>query len=117
MWSYSLDEFVDGFRTWAARKDIKPDVTFVWVCAFCNNQYRTLEGSKNLEEVFAPRLRACGRVVMLLNKWNSPLYVTRVWCVFEAWVAQKEGVPLDVTGCAQAVAATMGRRGMIGWLA
>lgn len=83
-WSYTLDTVTDGLRSWASHNYIDPAATFVWICAFCNNQYRTLDGSYNLEDVFRPRLRACGRAVALLDTWDSPLYVKRVWCVFEA---------------------------------
>ena len=78
VWSYSLDTVTDGLRSWAARNDIDPAACFVWICAFCNNQYRTMEGSKNLEEVFGPRLKSCGRAVALLDTWQKPVYVSRV---------------------------------------
>ena len=78
---------------------------YVWICAFCNNQYRIMEemngnGADNLEEIFENRLKACGRMVALLDKWEQPAdskttYTTRIWCIFEQYTALKLNIPVE----------------------
>merc|ERR1712130_670501 len=76
------------------------------ICFFCNNQFRILqegskEGSDDLEKTFANRLAAIGNVLVLFDDWKDPVYLTRVWCVFETYVADNAGVTLDVIFPAQ----------------
>ena len=62
------------------------------MCFFANNQYRIIvEGSKagsdNLEDVFEKNLKRIGRMVAILDTWDQPVYLSRVWTVYEQFVA------------------------------
>ena len=59
---------------------------------FVNNQFRlivdgTSAGSDNLEEVFEENLRRSGRVLAVLDSWHQPMYLRRVWTIYEQYVA------------------------------
>merc|ERR1719387_3516487 len=75
------------------------------MCCLCINQHRVKEAQKRgdtvpfeeFEKAFGSRVREIGRVLALLSPWDSPLYLTRVWCVYEFFVAEStQGVMLDL---------------------
>lgn len=41
-------------------------------------------------------MRAIGRVIALLDTWEDPVYVTRVWCVYEQYVATSLKIPVEM---------------------
>ena len=65
---------------------------YFFMCFFANNQYRILieesnSGTDNLEEVFETNLKRIGKMVAMLDTWDQPMYLTRVWTVYEQFVA------------------------------
>ena len=44
-------------------------------------------GSDDLETVFEGNLRRIGRMVAILDTWDRPLYLSRIWTVYEQFVA------------------------------
>ena len=67
VWTYPLATFLDAFDTWATTKGYPTASTYVWICAFCNNQYRIFDekdgsGADNLEQVFESRLNGIKRM-------------------------------------------------------
>jgi len=90
VWQYQLSVFIAAIRHWIVQESLDPNKTFLWVCFFCNNQHRLGESNAdNLEEVFESRLKTIGHMVALLDTWRIPVYVTRIWCVFEQYTAVK----------------------------
>ena len=56
---------------------------FLWICFFCNNQYRILEsatdtGPDELKEAFESNLAKAGRMLILLDSFERPAYITRL---------------------------------------
>lgn len=51
----------------------------------------------NLTDVFADRLRKVGNMIILLDTYDSPLYTTRVWCIFEVYTSTVCNIHVDVT--------------------
>ena len=65
---------------------------YFYVCFFVNNQFRilleqTAAGSDNLEAVFEDNLKRIGKMVAILDTWDRPMYLSRIWTVFEQFVA------------------------------
>mmetsp|Transcript_33388 Transcript_33388/g.78058 ORF Transcript_33388/g.78058 Transcript_33388/m.78058 type:complete len:162 (+) Transcript_33388:3-488(+) len=65
---------------------------FLWMCFFCNNQHRILNnsvstGTSELKKVFEAHLTSIGQMIIIMNDFIQPIYVTRVWCVFETFAA------------------------------
>ena len=93
----------DALGHWISSAALDPDETFLYCCFFCNNQYRILvddggHGAANLEEIFQGRLSKIGRVVALLDTWKKPLYLTRLWTIFEQFSAIKLELPVKMSG-------------------
>ncbi|CAE8588631.1 unnamed protein product [Polarella glacialis] len=100
-WDYKVSVLLSALRRWENQGTGDHGQTSLWICFFVNNQYRILlekaaMGSDDLGSVFAARLQACGRVLVLLDKLKDPVYVKRVWCVFETYQATRLKVPLQV---------------------
>ena len=62
------------------------------MCFFVNNQFRiiveeTTCGSHKLETVFEGNLMRIGKMVAILDTWDEPVYLSRVWTVYEQYVA------------------------------
>ncbi|CAE7475836.1 Caln1 [Symbiodinium natans] len=90
-WTYSLDDFVSALQSWVAKEQLNAGEVYLWVCFFCNNQYRMLEsgtqtGSDELKAVFESHLGEAGRMLLMLDSFVDPKYITRAWCIFESFV-------------------------------
>lgn len=100
-WRYSLLQVCDALERFQG--SAKPSASsaalgahsngvFFFMCFFVNNQYRLIveessTGSDNLEEVFEGNLKRIGRMVAILDNWDRPVYLSRVWTVYEQFVA------------------------------
>jgi len=85
---------------WLATERLEPDEVFLWMCFFINNQHRILvdkssNGSDDLEHTFEANLERIGKVVALVDTWVDPVYLQRIWTIFEQFTAIKLGI--DVT--------------------
>ena len=74
------------------------DGVFFYMCFFVNNQFRimvenSVAGSTNLEDVFEINLTRIGRMIAILDTWEEPVYLTRVWTVFEQFKASELEIP------------------------
>ena len=97
VWRYKVRMFIETFRAWFEETGKDAKTTFIWICFFCNNQYRIQDGNADdLEVVFEERLKRCGRVVAVIDQWDTPLYVTRIWTMFEQFSATKLEVPMTM---------------------
>ena len=61
-WSYRLTDFVSAVNGWVRKSGVDGEDVFLWICFFCNNQYRILQeavnarcGCKNVQT----RLKVC----------------------------------------------------------
>lgn len=66
---------------------------FLWIDVFCKNQHRPAPAMQEFENA----MRESSRVIFCL--WPvppvaSPISLTRIWCLFEAWTCLKLGVSL-----------------------
>jgi len=96
-WGYTLEDIISALKRYCLMHNWPFHETFVWICCFCVNQHRVIAAKAKGEVVsfdtfrgiFSQRVRDAGRVVGLLSPWKKPLYVERVWCLFEAWEATR----------------------------
>ena len=75
-----------------------PSVIFFYVCFFVENQFRLVDGaagSDDLENSFQQSLTRIGRMVAVLDTWEQPVYLTRVWTVYEQYVACSLKCPVE----------------------
>ncbi|CAK8987605.1 unnamed protein product [Durusdinium trenchii] len=98
-WQYSLQQLQSAMKMWRSTRTLEfHDVVF-YMCFFVNNQFRIIvdgsaTGSDNLEEVFQTNLRRIGQVVAVLDSWEEPVYLQRVWTIYEQYVACSLQVPV-----------------------
>ena len=88
-WKYSLQQVRSALEVFQENL-VGP--CYFFMCFFANNQYRILveessSGSDNLEQVFKTNLKRIGKMVAMLDTWDQPMYLTRVWTVYEQFVA------------------------------
>jgi len=103
-WQYTARTVVTAIASWCKRTGRDTYQTFVWQCALCNNQFRIQENTAQgvtepfevFRDAFEARVRTTGHVLALLSPYDHPIYIERVWCIFELWVALTHGVEVDV---------------------
>lgn len=67
-----------------------------------NNQHRLLTKScqptdtQELRATFQNNLHRIGKVVAILDDFQKPLYLTRVWTIFEQYTALSLGLPVEM---------------------
>lgn len=100
-WGYTLNQVCGALQQWLEQANLDPERIFLYMCFFVNNQHRiiisgTVSGSDNLETVFESNLKRIGKMVALLDDWNAPLYLSRIWTVFEQFTAVKLGIDVEI---------------------
>ena len=80
------------------------DGIYMWWCVFVNNQFRMLEAGQveepgDLFHVFGQQLEGIGKMLMCLDKMRGGQYTTRIWCIFEVFVACQRTATLWVMFC------------------
>ncbi|KAF0697600.1 Aste57867_11728 [Aphanomyces stellatus] len=90
-WSYAYLDVVDALTAFFDEQDeVVGDDVAVWFCMFNNNQHLVRNQIQPFEfwvDSFQSALKAIKNVVMVLSPWNNPTTLTRMWCVFEIYVA------------------------------
>ena len=101
-WRYALSQVKGALEAYSASMSSTAAAgnVFFFMCFFTNNQFRiiveeTTAGSADLEEVFEANLRRIGRMVAILDTWDRPIYLSRVWTVYEQFVASTLQVPVS----------------------
>ncbi|CAE7781901.1 unnamed protein product [Symbiodinium sp. CCMP2592] len=100
-WRYHLSQITSALDMHRrSMSELGPQDVFFYMCFFVNNQFRIIveatgSGSDNLEEVFESNLRRIGRMVAILDTWDAPVYLTRIWTVYEQFVASKTGIEVS----------------------
>jgi tetratricopeptide (TPR) repeat protein len=106
-WNYRICDIIDTLVAHCeSNKDMDQKRTYVWICCLCNNQHRVYEDRQNggnvpfdkFHEIFRTNVVNIGHVVAMMFPWDNPQYLTRVWCVFEAYTATTE------SGCTLTIA-------------
>ena len=93
-WKYTLAEVASALKMFQQSMEdpYAAAGVFFFMCFFTNNQFRIIveessTGSDKLETVFEDNLRRIGRMVAILDTWDRPLYLSRIWTVYEQFVA------------------------------
>ncbi|CAE7252248.1 unnamed protein product [Symbiodinium sp. CCMP2592] len=100
-WRYHLSQITSALDMHRrSMSELVSEHIFFYMCFFVNNQFRIIveatgSGSDNLEEVFESNLRRIGRMVAILDTWEEPVYLTRIWTVHEQFVASQLGIEVS----------------------
>eukprot|EP00434_Breviolum_minutum_P020958 symbB.v1.2.018488.t1/scaffold1477.1/size133841/2 len=100
-WSYRLMDFVSAVNGWVRKSGVDGEDVFLWICFFCNNQYRILQeatqtGADELKSVFESHLVEAGHMLVLLDTIEQPAYAKRAWCIFESYVCIEQQLPMTI---------------------
>eukprot|EP00931_Biecheleriopsis_adriatica_P114734 TRINITY_DN90647_c0_g1_i1.p1 TRINITY_DN90647_c0_g1~~TRINITY_DN90647_c0_g1_i1.p1 ORF type:complete len:1039 (-),score=140.37 TRINITY_DN90647_c0_g1_i1:16-2967(-) len=101
VWGYRLHTVRGCLQRWLATcRELDPGEMFVYMCFFCNNQWRMLiekssSGCSDLEVRFEKRLSDIGNLIALMDEWNDPVYTKRVWTIFEQYTAIKLNIKVQ----------------------
>lgn len=99
-WAYHLSQMQGALEMWLANNpDLDAQQVFFFMCFFTNNQFRIIvegsaAGSDDLETAFRTNLTRIGKMVALLDHWQEPRYLTRVWTIYEQFMACSLTVPV-----------------------
>ena len=78
--------------------DVKSCDEIVWFDMFSNSQHDT--GSKPFEwwtGTFTNAIRDLKNVLMIMIPWDSPIPLTRTWCIFELYACQTTNSHFEIT--------------------
>lgn len=103
-WAYSLSTVRSALQFWVDTSGQNPSTVVLFMCFFVNNQYRILaplsprgqpqNGSDHLDELFERNVQRVGQVIALLDTYESSIYFTRLWTIFEQFICIKNNVPV-----------------------
>eukprot|EP00557_Chaetoceros_sp_GSL56_P001646 CAMPEP_0176503402 /NCGR_PEP_ID=MMETSP0200_2-20121128/15343_1 /TAXON_ID=947934 /ORGANISM="Chaetoceros sp., Strain GSL56" /LENGTH=762 /DNA_ID=CAMNT_0017902689 /DNA_START=2361 /DNA_END=4649 /DNA_ORIENTATION=- len=86
-WGNKVEEICAVLVKYCNEHKLDMKRTYVWICCLCNNQFRVDEQSdvpfEEFEQIFEDKVVGIKNIVSLMSPWNSPVYLTRVWCIFE----------------------------------
>eukprot|EP00435_Cladocopium_sp_Y103_P062646 s1257_g24.t1 len=101
-WKYTLGQLHSALDMFRMNVSPARDTSsiFFYICFFVNNQFRIIvdgvaAGSDDLENSFKVNLGRSGRMVAVLDTWEDPVYLKRVWTVYEQFVACSSGLPVE----------------------
>ncbi|KAJ3377234.1 Kinesin light chain 3 [Entophlyctis sp. JEL0112] len=85
-WRYQFVEVVDALAHFFAGRGISPMDAIIWFDMFSNSQHDTSIRSFDWwQTTFRSAIQKIGQVVMVLQPFNSPITLTRAWCVYEIY--------------------------------
>jgi len=102
-WGYRVSTVRAALQHWLdmSLEGTRAEEVFLYMCFFVNNQYRILvnnekTGAEDLEGVFQQNLIRIGHVVAVLDTWDNPRYLTRIWTIFEQVISIKLNIPVTM---------------------
>ncbi|CAE7204096.1 unnamed protein product [Symbiodinium sp. CCMP2592] len=100
-WGYTVEQVCSSLKSWraAAGKPKTKSPPYLWMCFFCNNQYRIKKGQtkpEELKEAFESNLMSIGKMLIILDNCVTPKYTQRMWCVFETFVSVQQKIQPEV---------------------
>lgn len=108
-WGYTIGDIIDTLESYCQGNGLNLKRTYVWICCLCVNQHRVVEeqqqkqgrtgasgmitsSSQNVDffAEFSQRVTGIGHILCMMAPWNNPLYLRRVWCIFEIHTAHRD---------------------------
>jgi hypothetical protein len=105
VWDYTLATAVSALKNYlTTHQDIRGEDCFLWWSFFQDNLFRKMGPAAKAKEAsfddlrwtFGSQLRSVGRLAIMSDQIADPSYSHRSWCVFEAFVADEEEIPIEV---------------------
>jgi hypothetical protein len=107
--AYSICDIIDTLTDFCRTRRLDPRRTYVRICCLCVNQHRVVAHSA-LEKsgiwgpavivdffaIFGERGKRIGRVLAMMAPWKVPVYLSRIWCIYEFFMAHTNGCKVDI---------------------
>ncbi|CAB9523312.1 Hydra magnipapillata [Seminavis robusta] len=102
-WNYTIGDIVDTLSDFCLQNNLNPKRTYIWMCCLCVNQHRVVQNSAQQKSgmiasakvdffaIFGERVKNIGHLLAMMAPWKAPIYITRVWCIFEIFTAHRTG--------------------------
>eukprot|EP00435_Cladocopium_sp_Y103_P050390 s595_g15.t1 len=99
-WGYGVGSIADTLTDFLGSDEHK----YVWICCLCINQHRVKEAQaaghvvpfEIFRTAFSQRVEGVSHILAMMSPWQHPLYIQRVWCVYEFSHAIMENKELSV---------------------
>ena len=97
-WSYLfLEELVESIDTWITQQEQIPvRGWYLWIDIFVVNQHVNVPNEINstlaeqnfreFSQGFQEKLTKIGKAILVLSPWDKPMWIFRVWCLYEYFV-------------------------------
>ena len=75
-WGYAFQDIIDTLTSFCSQSNLDVKRTYIWICAFCNNQHRVVDRAvpfDEFKEVFQRRVTGVGKVLAMMTPWNVSL--------------------------------------------
>lgn len=110
-WGYKIGDIIETLTSHCKANKLNPKRTYVWLCCLCINQHRVVEQTKNKQAKgsgmlsvaavdfyteFRERVTGIGQLLAMMAPWNDPLYLKRIWCIFEIYTASQHGLEISI---------------------
>lgn len=102
-WSYAIVDIVDTLWDFCSQNELDPKRTYIWMDCLCINQHRVVAqkeaggtGLLDFKKEFPSQLRNIGNMLAMMAPWKAPMYLTRIWCIFELWSAHNQGCRVSI---------------------
>jgi len=94
-WGDKVYDIIDALKSFCMRENKQLEDVRVWLCCICVNQHRVKERQEKGEKVefntfsqtFGGKVNSIGNVLAMLSPWDDPLYIQRLWCIYEFTMA------------------------------
>jgi hypothetical protein len=105
VWRYKLGLVLSALKEFQDRHAADPafsgESCYLWWCFFNNNQHRILGDGRQmttdeLSDIFGSRLKSVGTMVCMMDRIQGSSYTSRIWCDFEVFIAERDGIPMEV---------------------
>lgn len=98
-WDYAVSDVCDTLSAYCQQHRLDTSTSYMWICCLCINQHRVQEARARGESVpcdkltteFGSRLRSIRHMLALMEPWQRPKSLRRVWCIFELHMALELG--------------------------
>ncbi|KAJ1630210.1 hypothetical protein T492DRAFT_1004805 [Pavlovales sp. CCMP2436] len=88
----SLSDMLDGVEQHIQFHGGDPAKEFLWIDIFCIRQHSIVEEVKSIGLVE----RSIGKVLLVLDPWDAPLSLKRVWCLYEVGLAARSAGEVEL---------------------
>ncbi|CAB9520118.1 Kinesin light chain [Seminavis robusta] len=109
-WDYMIGDIVDTLTDFCLQNNLNPKRTYIWICCLCVNQHRVVQNTTQQKSgmisdstqldffaIFGERVKKIGHLLAMMAPWKAPIYITRVWRIFEMFTARTvEGCKVDI---------------------